>query len=155
MKGSKSVIKVLNIALANELVGINQYFLHARMLESWGLELLGAHEFQSSKEEMNHADQLIRRLLFLDGSPEMNSGKSKIGKDVPSLLRADLQLEQHAVKSLKDGIACCETEQDYVSRDLLRSILAAEEEHVDWLETQLQLIEDMGLNNYLQSGAKS
>lgn len=154
MKGDSKVIEHLNRALYNELVAINQYFLHARMLEDWGLDTLGKHEYEESIDEMRHADQLTKRILFLDGLPNLQElGRLRIGETVREILEADLALEHDAVPDLRDGIAHCESVRDYVSRDLLKDILASEEEHVDWLETQLGLIERMGEQNYLQSSS--
>lgn len=152
MKGDKKVIQLLNQALANELVAINQYFLHARMFKDWGLTRLADHEYHESIDEMKHADWLVERILFLEGLPNLQDlGKLNIGENVPEALQADLNLELQAIPDLQDGIEYCEKIRDYVSRDLLRRILDSEEEHVDWLETQLQLIEQVGLANYLQS----
>jgi bacterioferritin len=152
MKGDPSVIAHLNTILANELVAINQYFLHARMYKNWGFKALADHEYHESIDEMKHADQLVERILFLDGLPNLqNLGKLMIGENVPEMLNCDLQLENTAIPDLRAAIAHCESVRDYGSRDLLEKILAAEEEHVDWLETQLGLIQHMGLPNYLQS----
>ena len=152
MKGDKKVIQLLNQALANELVAINQYFLHARMFKDWGLTRLADHEYHESIDEMKHADWLIERILFLEGLPNLQDlGKLNIGENVPEALQADLNLELKAIPDLQDGIEYCEKSRDYVSRDLFRRILDSEEEHVDWLETQFQLIEQVGLANYLQS----
>jgi len=152
MKGDATVIEHLNRVLKNELTAINQYFLHSRMLKDWGLNKLGDYEFGESVDEMKHADALIQRTLFLEGLPSMqNLGKLRIGENVPEMLQADLDLELDALPDLKAAIAYCENHKDFVSRDLFDKILKSEEEHVDFLETQLQLIEKMGLENYLQS----
>jgi bacterioferritin len=152
MKGDRKVIEFLNAVLRNELVAINQYFLHARMYKDMGLTELADHEYEESLDEMKHADQLIERILFLEGLPNMQDiGKLRIGENPREMLDCDLQLEMDALPELKDAIAYCEDIRDYVSRDLFDSILASEEEHVDWLETQLALIDSMGIKNYLQA----
>jgi bacterioferritin len=152
MKGDAKVIEHLNKILANELVAINQYFLHARMYKNWGLKELADHEYHESIDEMKHADQLIERILFLDGLPNLqNLGKLMIGENVREMLECDLQLELKAIPDLREAIAYCESVRDYVSRELLEDILESEEEHVDWLETQLSLIDRITLENYLQS----
>lgn len=152
MKGDEKVIDYLNQALKNELIAINQYFLHAKMYQDWGLNQLGEHEHKESIDEMKHADQLIERILFLEGLPNLQDlGKPRIGKDTKDILTCDLQLEQEAVPLLRDAIAYCESVRDFVSRDLFASILDSEEEHIDWLETQLGLIDRVGLENYQQS----
>ena len=152
MKSDAVVIKHLNKALANELVAINQYFLHSRMYEDWGLGKLAEKEYEESIDEMKHADMLIKRILFLEGLPNLqNLGKLMIGENTKEMLECDLQLEMIACPDLKEGIAYCESISDFVSRDLLSNILDSEEEHVDWLETQLCLIEKVGIENYQQS----
>lgn len=151
VKGSQSVIDVLNEVLGNELVAINQYLLHSRMLKNWGLVRFADYEYHESIDEMRHADHLVERILFLDGLPNLQQlGKLYIGEHVREILDCDLKLEAHALKSLKRGIALCEAEQDFVSRLLLESILKSEEEHIDWIEAQFALIDRMGLENYVQ-----
>ena len=146
------VIQYLNKALGNELIAINQYFLHSRMFEDCGLKRLAEKEYEESIDEMKHADQLTQRILFLEGLPNMQDlGKLMIGENVKEMLECDLSLEHIACPDLKEGIAYCESVSDYVSRDLLSSILDSEEEHIDWLETQLSLIDRIGLENYQQS----
>ena len=152
MKGDAQVIQHLNKALYNELIAINQYFLHARMYKNWGLKELAEHEYKESIDEMKHADALIERILFLDGLPNLqNLGKLLIGESPKECLVCDLRLEMMAVPDLKAAIAYCETSGDYVSRELFTKILASEEEHIDWLETQLSLIERLGEGPYLQT----
>ena len=156
MKGDPKVIGHLNKALYNELTAINQYFLHARMYRNWGYAELAEHEYKESIDEMKHADRLIERILFLDGLPNLQQlGKLLIGESPREVLDCDLRLEMAAVPDLKTGIADCERLGDYVSRELLEDILESEEEHIDWLETQLGLIEQVGLENYLQTHIRS
>ncbi|MEX0740757.1 MAG: bacterioferritin [Pseudohongiella sp.] len=152
MKADKTMIKHLNKALGNELVAINQYFLHSRMYKDRGLIKLADKEYEESIDEMKHADQLIERILFLEGLPNLQSlGKLFIGEHTKEMLECDLKLENVAIPDLRDGIEYAESIRDYVSRDLLSSILESEEDHVDWLETQLSLIDSVGLENYQQS----
>jgi bacterioferritin len=152
MKADATVIKHLNKALGNELIAINQYFLQSRMFREWGLGKLASKEYEESIDEMKHADELIGRILFLEGLPNLqNLGKLLIGEHTREMLECDLQLEMQALPTLKEGIAYAESVQDYVSRDLLAAILRSEEEHVDWLETQLNLIDRIGIENYQQS----
>ncbi len=152
MKGEGKVIEFLNGVLRNELTAINQYFLHSRMLKDMGLNELAEHEYEESVDEMKHADQLIERILFLEGLPNMQDmGKLMIGENPREMLESDLRLEMHAIPLLRDAIEYCESCRDFVSRDLFQAILDSEEEHVDWLETQLGLIDKVGIENYLQA----
>ncbi len=152
MQGNSQVIDYLNQALRNELTAINQYFLHSRMLKDWGFERLAAKEYEESLDEMKHADQLTQRILFLEGLPNMQDlGRLRIGENPREMLESDLALEMEALPLLRKAITYCESEHDFISRDLFQLILDSEEEHVDWLETQLQLIKRVGEQNYLQS----
>jgi bacterioferritin len=152
VKGDSKVIEFLNVLLKNELTAINQYFLHSRMFKDWGFHKLAEYEYKESIDEMKHADRLIERILFLEGLPNLQElGRLRIGEDVHEALKADLALEHDALPPLRAGIAYCESVQDYVTRELMDDILESEEEHVDWLETQLGLIEKVGIHNYLQS----
>jgi bacterioferritin len=152
MKGELNVIKLLNDQLTNELTAINQYFLHSRIYRHWGFEKLGKKEYEESIGEMKHADRLIERVLMLDGLPNLQAlHKLMVGETVPEILNCDLQLELISQKTVKEGIAACEQARDFVSRELLQDILDDTEEHIDWLETQIELVDRVGLQNYLQS----
>ena len=151
MEGDKKVIEYLNQVIKNELTAINQYFLHARMFRNWGLSKLNEYEYKESLDEMRHADSLIERVLFLEGLPNLQElGRLRIGESTEEILKADLALEYEAIPALREAIAHCETVSDFVSRELLESILESEEEHVDWLETQIQLVSRTGLPNFEQ-----
>ena len=152
MKGDATVIEHLNKVLKNELTAINQYFLHSKIYKDWGLSKLGDYEHGESVDEMKHADALIERVLFLEGLPNLQDlGKLRIGENTQEMLQCDLDLELDAIPDLRAAIAYCENHKDYVSRDLFDSILQSEEGHVDWLETQLELIKKVGMENYIQS----
>ncbi|MBO9671046.1 MAG: bacterioferritin [Sphingobium sp.] len=156
MKGDEKVIEFLNLALKNELTAINQYFLHYRMLNHWGITRLAKFEYEESIEEMKHADKLAERILFLDGLPNFQLlGRLRIGSTVEEVLKADLETEYEAIPVLRDAIAHCESVRDYVSRDLFQHILDNEEEHVDTIETQFEMIERMGLQNYIQLNSEA
>ena len=156
MEGDKKVIEFLNKVLKNELSAINQYFLHARMYKNWGLEKLNEIEYHESIDEMKHADMLIERILFLEGLPNLQDiGKIFIGENPKEMLECDLKMEHLAVPDLKEAIAHCEEVSDYISRELFEGILENEEEHIDWLETQFERIERVGMENYLQSMMKA
>jgi len=156
MKGDDKVIEFLNLALKNELTAINQYFLHYRLFDHWGISRLAKFEYGESIDEMKHADKLAQRILFLDGLPNFQLlGRLRIGTTVEEVLRADLELEMEALPLLRDAIEHCEKVRDYVSRDLFRAILDSEEEHVDTLETQFEMIERMGIANYIQLNSEA
>ncbi len=155
MKGDATVIEFLNKALTNELTAINQYWLHYRVLKDWGVDKLAEYERHESIDEMKHADQIAERILFLKGLPNFQAiHRLKVGETVEEILRADLAVEHEAIPLLRDAIAHCETVRDFVTRDLFASILSSEEEHVDFLETQFDMIERMGLENYVQLQSK-
>jgi bacterioferritin len=156
MQGNKEVIGYLNRVLTNELTTINQYFLHARMLDQWGFKHLGQVEYKQSIDEMKDADALIKRILFLEGLPNLQElGKLQIGENLEEVLKADMGQEQKAIPLLREAIAFTEKQSDFITRDLLTEILDGEEKHLDWIETQLHLIGEMGLQNYAQSQASS
>ncbi len=152
MKGDPNIIRLLNAQLTNELSAVNQYFLHARMYRHWGLEKIGKKEYEESIGEMKHADNLINRILMLDGLPNLQAlHKLMIGESTPEMLECDLKLEQAAQLTVKDGIKACEAAGDYVSRQVFQAILDDTEEHIEWIETQLELINKVGLQNYVQA----
>lgn len=152
MKGSSTIIDALNSVLTKELTAINQYFLHARMLQNWGLEKIGKLEYDASIDEMKHADMVIKRILFLEGLPNLQKlDKLKIGQNIEEIIEADLEVEYSAIPHLKKCIQLAESEHDYATRDLFLQILKSEEHHVDWLETQRDLLQKVGVQNYLQS----
>ena len=156
MKGDAKVIAYLNQILANELTAINQYFLHSRMFRNWGYQALAKHEYEESIDEMKHADKLVERILFLDGLPNLQKlNKLLIGETPKEVIGCDLKLEEMAIPDLRDAIAYCETVRDYATRELLEDILESEEEHVDVIEKQFDMIERMGLENYIQLNSKA
>jgi len=150
MQGDATVLTHLNAVLKNDMTALNQYFLHARILEHWGVVKLGAYEYDESIDEMKHADMLIRRILFLGGAPRLELEKLLVGETVPEVLECDLRLEQQAIPQLREAIPYCERVRDFVTRDLFSQILVSEEEHVDFIETQLELIGKIGVENYIQ-----
>jgi bacterioferritin len=152
MQGDRQIIQILNRQLTRELTAVNQYFLHARMYQQWGFGKLGEREYHESIEEMQHADKLVKRILMLEGLPNLQDlGKLHIGENVREMLGSDLELERGSQGTLKEGIAACETAKDYVSREILEDILDDTEDHIDWIETQLELVDKVGEQNYLQS----
>lgn len=152
MKGNQKIIDALNSVLTRELTAINQYFLHARMLENWGLKKIGQLEYKASIDEMKHADEIIKRILFLDGLPNLQKlDRLRIGQTIEEVLKADLEVENEAVPLLRSCVELAEKEKDFVTRELFVSILKSEEHHIDWLETQIGLIARVGLQNYQQS----
>ncbi|MCL4146265.1 UNVERIFIED_CONTAM: hypothetical protein GTU68_053934 [Idotea baltica] len=152
MKGDSKVITLLNKALSNELIAINQYFLHAKMYKDWGMTNLAEYEYHESIDEMKHADMLVDRILFLEGLPNLQDlGALRIGENTKEMLECDLALEHDAIPDLREGVEHAEKVRDFVSRDLFSSILESEEEHVDWIEAQIGLIEKMGIENYIQA----
>ena len=154
MKGDRQVIQLLNAQLTRELTAVNQYFLHARMYRQWGLAKIAGVEYHESIDEMKHADRLVERILMLDGLPNLQDlGKLRIGENAQEALKCDLELERAARPPLQEAIAHCEAVKDYISRELLEDILESEEDHIDWLETQLGVIDQIGLQNWLQSQA--